>query len=127
MKKSPTFLKIVVVLLIVLIVGYVGIKYSLKKDAMGTWTTQDGSEKLLINNFYLVYIDESSDVKETHLYLVKDFNSEYHEFYLYPSIFNKIGILGMYEKIQYRNGSLFGGILISDDGYYETEFRKEWK
>ena len=97
----------------------------LKQNIIGTWTTENGAIKLVINRFYLTLTYGEIDLKETHTYVTK-FYSKDEIFLLEPTRFNKNGILGMYEKIEYRHGSLFGGILISDVGYDETEFRKEW-
>jgi len=98
----------------------------LKQEIIGTWTTEDGMDKLVIRKYYLVYRSDDFDIKEIQAYVTKGFDFEDESFFLYPTKLNKIGIIGAFEKIEYRDGSLFGGIGISDGDYAEWEFRKEW-
>ncbi|NLY37537.1 MAG: hypothetical protein GX046_09965 [Tissierellia bacterium] len=98
----------------------------LKQEIIGTWTTEDSIDKLAIRKHYLVYTNDDLDIKETHAYLTKNFDFENESFFLYPSKFNKTGVMGPFEKIEYRDGGLFAGILIHDVDYVEWEFRREW-
>lgn len=101
-------------------------RLNLEREIMGTWTTEDEREKLVIGKETLHYTDESIGIEETHTYLTEDFDLEYNRLFLKPTKDNETGLFSVFEKIEYRDGSLFGGILISDVGYNETEFRKEW-
>jgi hypothetical protein len=98
----------------------------LKQEIIGTWTTEDGIDKLEIRKHHLVYISDNLPINKTQAYVTKDFDFENESFFLYPTKFNKIGIIGVFERIEYRDGSLFGGILIHDVDYVEWEFRKKW-
>ena len=102
-----------------------------KQDIIGTWTTEDGTEKLIISKHSLVYSDEPLDIKKSCTYVTKYHETDRKEdnfFYvtLKPEKNDESGMIGMFEKIEYRGRSMFGGVMISDVGYHETEFRKEW-
>lgn len=129
MKIFTPILLAAVVVLLGLVAGYGkfggGKNSFMRENIIGTWTTEDGAIKMVIKRFYLTLTCDEINLNETHRYVTK-FYSKDEIFFLEPTRFNKIGIFGMYEKIEYRDGSLFGGILISDVGYDETEFRKEW-
>lgn len=126
MKNFKTFLLVAVVVLLVLVAVYGLVQYVIRLNVTGTWTTEDGSQTIKIRQCYLVYTYEEIDIKERRLYVTKNFDFEDKRFFLKPTKLNRIGILGMFEKIEYRDHRLFGGILISDVGYKETEFRKNW-
>ena len=98
----------------------------IKQQIIGTWTTEDGTEKLIISNKSLIYIDKSVDIKDTCTYVMKQFDDEEIEFILYPTKDNKKGILGAFEEIKYSDEQLVGSILIHDIGVHTTEFRKDW-
>ena len=130
MKKLTTFLMSAIGVVLVLASAYslcgCGRKFDLEQEIIGTWTTESGIEKLVISKGSLIYTCESYNIKDTCNYVIKHSDFEKKEFVLYPTEDNKIGILGAFEKIEYRGGSLFGSILIHDMGVNTTEFRKEW-
>ena len=95
-------------------------------QVIGTWTTEDGTEKLIISKGSLIYIDESIGIEDTCTYVMENFGDQEDIFVLYPTKDNEVGILGVFEEIKYRDGSLFGSILVDDVGVHTTEFRKEW-
>ena len=140
MKIFTTFVLPAIVVLILLVIMYFLIqaiygdgqkKPGWEQDIIGTWITEDGTEKLVISKRSLIYTDEPLGIEKT-----CDYVTNYHEtdneennfFYvtLNPPNDNETGMIGMFEKIEYRGRSMFGGIMISDVGYHETEFRKEW-
>ena len=116
--------------LIVLVSAYslcgCGKKFNLKKEIIGTWTSQSGLEKLVISKDFLIYTCESYSIKDSCKYVIKPYDSGEKGFFLYPTKDNETGILGAFEQIEYRGISLFGSILIHDVGVNTTEFRKEW-
>lgn len=147
MKKLITVLLVTLVLVLLFIAGYSlieviywdisGIQPAssymkisktdiLKQEIIGTWTTEDGIDKLVIRKHHLIYINDDLEIEETYAYITKDSDFKDESFFLYPTEFNKTGVIGAFEKIEYRDGSLFGGILIHDDDYVEWEFRKKW-
>lgn len=102
-----------------------------EKDIIGTWTTEDGTEKLVISKRSLVYTDTPLGIEKSCNYIAKYHETDREEenfFYitLKSDKNDENGMIGMFEKIEYRGRSMFGGIMISDVGYHETEFRKEW-
>ena len=117
---------VVALVLLAAVVLYGLVQCVMRLSVAGTWTTQDGSEKLKIRLCYLVYTYDEIEIKERHLYKVRSLNFEDKDFSLKPTKFTRNGILGMYEEIKYRDRILIGGILISDVGYKQTEFRKNW-
>lgn len=140
MKIFTTFILPAIVVLILLVVMYFLIqaiygdgqkKPDWEQDIIGTWTTEDGTEKLVISKHSLVYTDEPLDITKTCTYITKYHetdNEENNFFYvtLKSEIDNESGMIGMFEQIEYRGRSMFGGVMISDVGYHETEFRKNW-
>lgn len=130
MRKFTTFLMSAVGTLLVLVAGTslcgCGRKYNLEHEILGTWTTEDGIEKLVISKRFLIYTCQSYNIEDTCKYVTKRFDFEEKGFFLYPTKDNEIGILGAFEQIEYRDHSLFGSILIHDMGVNITEFRKKW-
>ena len=98
----------------------------IKQQIIGTWTTEDGTEKLIISNKSLIYIDKSVDIKDTCTYITEQFGNEEKVFVLKPTKDNEMGILGAFEEIKYIEGIIVGSILIHDVGVHTTEFRKDW-
>lgn len=130
MKNLTAFLIPAIGVMLLLVLGYIfcgcGRKSSLQQEILGTWTTESGIEKLIISKDFLIYTAESYHIKDTCKYVIKRFDDKEKVFFLYPTKDNEIGILGAFEKIEYRGRSLFGSILIHDMGVNITEFRKEW-
>ena len=140
MKTFTTFVLPAVGILILLVVMYFLIqaiygngqkKPNWEQDIIGTWTTEDGTEKLIISKRSLVYTDEPLNIEKTCTYVTKyhETDNEKNSFFYVTLKSDKnddSGMIGMFEKIEYRGRRMFGGIMISDVGYHETEFRKEW-
>ena len=148
MKKRRTILLEIRAAVIILAVGFIFVKaihikqinaktYTNTKMNMnlktnpdqkmiGTWTTENGDEKLIISKRSLVYTSDTLKKMRTYKYVTKYFEGQADEFALYPTKDNKMQILGAFQKIRYRDGSLIGSILVHDSGVIETEFRKEW-
>lgn len=134
MNKNTSFLLITAAILIVLLASYILVKvfYGERKKEItnpkliGTWTTEDGTEKLVISQNSLIYIHEQSGIVNTCNYVTEQYDVEVDEFVLLPSKDNEILILGAFEKIEYSDGRLVGSILIHDEGVIATEFRREW-
>ena len=123
MKINKIFLLAGMVLLL-LVAGFF---LYVKRDIIGTWTTEEGTERLVIRHCFLTHTDKYIETKETRFYVMRNFNFEDDDFFLKPTILNRSGLLGMYEKIEYSGGRLFGSILVSDLGVMKTEFRKKWQ
>lgn len=102
-----------------------------EQDIIGTWTTEDGKEKLVISNRSVVYTDEPLNIQRACNYVANYHESDREKenfFYvtLNPPQDSETQLIGMFEKIEYRGSSMFGVIMIHDLGYHKTEFRKEW-
>ena len=95
-------------------------------QVIGTWKTEDGTEKLIISKGSLIYIDQSIGIEDTCTYVLEQFSDEEDVFVLNPTKENEKGILGAFEEIKYRDGTLVGSILVDDVGVHTTEFRKKW-
>lgn len=126
----PLFLGLIVV---VSAAGYVfysqGVDSNYNKYILGAWTTEDGKEKMEIKKASLVYSSESYGIEAAKSYVVTEFNFQKDVLYyalLKPSENNESRLLGSYEEICYRDGSLFGGIMVYDLDFLETEFRRKW-
>ena len=140
MKIFTTFILPAVGILLLLVIMYILIQSiygnsqkepKWKQDILGTWTTEDGTEKLVISKRSLVYTDEPLNIHKTCTYVTnyhETDNEENNFFYvtLKPEKEDESRMIGMFEKIEYRGHSMFGGVMISDVGYHETEFRKGW-
>lgn len=122
---------VVVVVLLLLVVVYRMYFYSsnsdFEREVIGTWTTEDGKEKLIIKKGSLTYSDEDYGTDDPCKYVIKHFNYDKDLCFLYPTKNNEMRLLGMFEKIESRNQILTGSILIHDEGVYKREFRKDWK
>ena len=140
MKIFTTFILPAVGILLLLVIMYILIQSiygnsqkepKWKQDILGTWTTEDGTEKLVISKLFLVYTDEPLNIHKTCTYVAKyhETDNEKNNFFYITLKSDKnddSGMIGMFEKIEYRGRSMFGGVMISDVGYHETEFRKNW-
>lgn len=127
----PLFIALIVV---GLAVGYMfysqGAHSNCNKYILGTWTTESGDEKFEIKNGSVIYSSESYGVEAPKSYVVTEFyfKEEVLDYAVWkPAKENESGLLGLYEEIRYRDGSLFGGIMVHDMGFLETEFRKNWQ
>ena len=101
-------------------------KFKLKQKLIGTWITEDGEIKLVINHSYLTYSDDYNGMKERHFYRTEDFKFKEGKFVVKPVKFDKRHVFGLFEKIKYSNDTLVGRILVSDVGVSEWELRKDW-
>ena len=139
MKKLNIIILATISVVAVLFIGYkigdfidnndIKIKVNRKKDVLGTWTTEDGNETLIIKRKSVTYISKSINIKEVCKYRTSYTvlsNDELVSIKLKPLESSDYQILGAFQEIEYRDKSLFGSILISDYGYVVTEFRKTW-
>ncbi len=124
-------LLVIMYILIQAIYGNVEKKPNWEQDILGTWTTEDGTEKLVISKRSVVYTDTPLSIEKTCNYIAKYHETDREEenfFYitLKSDKNDDNGMIGMFEKIEYRGRSMFGVVIITDVGYHETEFRKNW-
>ena len=101
-------------------------KSGCNQELIGTWTTEDGTEKIIISKNTLIYDSKSSGRDDACPYVIENSDYEKGTCTLYPSKKSEMQILGMFEKIEYRDHMLVGSILVSDVGIYTREFRKSW-
>ena len=95
------------------------------KKVIGTWTSENGSRKLIITKDYMEHSFENLD-SERCTYVAENLDFEKDKLFLYPTKENKTSSLDAFARFAYHDGSLFGSIMILDMGESEVEFRKDW-
>ena len=92
MNNNTKILLAAIVVLLVLVAGYRLVqiygsskKLDLKQEILGTWTTSDGIQKLVIKKKSLIHTDQSIGIKDTCTYIIEHVNLEYGKVYLKPT------------------------------------------
>ena len=92
MNNNIKFILAAIVVLLILVAGYRLVqiygsskKLDLKQEILGTWTTSDGIQKLVIKKKSLIHTDQSIGIKDTCTYIIEHVNLEYGKVYLKPT------------------------------------------